>query len=110
MDRIQISERLFNIAVQRARAHGVQFGDGADADIQRFSTKAADEILRSSDTTISSMEDLIRKCESNFQILVDKMVQAGERIPGYQASRPNIIGEKTLDLALKDLCPLWPIC
>lgn len=110
MDSTEISKRLFDTAVKRARSREVRLGQGADSDIQALSRKAADEIIRYSTATNSSVEALVRSCERMFEILIDEMLLARKNIPGYQTSQPNIIGEETLAAALKELCPMWPVC
>ena len=110
MDATEISKRLFDTAVKRARSREVRLGEGADSYIHVLSGKAADEIIRYSNATNSSVEPLVRSCELIFETLIDEMLLARKNIPGYQTLQPNIIGEQTLAAALKELCPMWPIC
>lgn len=110
MDGQQIAKRLFDAAVERARNQKVRLGNGADNDIRALSRKAASEIIRHSEATNSSIEAMVRSSERIFENLIDEMLFSRSKIPGYQNSYPGVIGEQTLALALRELCPMWPIC
>lgn len=109
-DRDEIALRLFGAAHARADTAGVHFGDGADAVIRDMSAKAATEILRQAAATGVAPDALVRNGEVVFASLVDEMIAARQRIPGYVAARADAIGEQTLAEALQRLCPIWPIC
>jgi hypothetical protein len=42
--------------------------------------------------------------------IVDEMMKARQRLPGYAAANQNLLGEQTLEAARNVLCPIWPIC
>jgi hypothetical protein len=109
MDRDQLSSLLFQAAESRAKAHGTQLGQGADADIRGFARTGAERILTGlTDPVLSNAA--ITDAQAAFVTLVDAMVEAASEIPGYRDAHPAMIGEQTLKRALARLCPLFPIC
>lgn len=98
----EVAIELYNAAESRARSHGMRFGGGAELDIQRFARDAS-QLLAKEPTRLP-------EARSAFVRLVDEMMAASDRIPGYHAMNPGVIGEETLKLARASLCPCFPIC
>jgi hypothetical protein len=110
MGRRRIAARLFAAAEARASLNGVRFGEGVDHQLRYFSEQAADRILRRAAGEEAQREALIAEGVAAFQAVVDRMVEARKGIAGYEQRNPDMIGEETLSWALRNLCPLWPIC
>lgn len=109
MDRDELTTALFSAAQRGAAAHGVQFGQGADADIRRFAEAGANQIL-SMVPQATAEHPMVKDAQAAFEELVDEMVRAANEIEGYRMTYPRTIGEQTLKRALSKLCPLFPIC
>jgi hypothetical protein len=99
------AKRLQDFASDYAKKRGYRFGDGVEHWLPHTAQQAANRIIERGSTDLAAAE-----AERAFAILVDAMIEAAERIPGYRIDRPDIIGERTLSDALAKLCPLWPIC
>jgi hypothetical protein len=106
----RIAARLYAAAETRASANGVRFGEGANHQLRYFSEQAADRILRRAAGEEAQRESFIAEGVAAFEAVVDRMVVARKGIAGYEQRNPGVIGEETLSRALRDLCPLWPIC
>ncbi|MEO1154672.1 MAG: hypothetical protein AAFX59_12510, partial [Pseudomonadota bacterium] len=52
----------------------------------------------------------LRQSEVALEVFVEEMVKAAQAQPGYLATNSNVIGEQTFAVALRSLCPIWPIC
>jgi len=106
-----VRERLVSYAHWYVSKKGYRFGPGANADIdlmlQRGARKVHSETRGRSD---EDAEATLRKAEASIRRLVNRMIREADRIPGYAARNRRTVGEQTLSFALKDLCPLWPIC
>ena len=81
------------------------FGTGAGSYVESRISYAATEIAG---RTEDSQREDIAVAQEAFKRLIDEMTRARAQIQGY--SLDNTIGEKTLAIALRNLCPLWPIC
>lgn len=115
LDRLQTEIALY--ANYYAASRGYRFGDGAKGSIDGFSRRAAGEINvifgfnRFPD--YKEMRDGTHKLlevKRNFRMLIDRMVFVSKAIPDYEERSPGVIGEQTLEEALRDLCPIWPLC
>ena len=110
MDDSVIADRLIRAATAHARSRKYRIGPGADSDIARFATEAVPELKTSSTATGVPIEALIKTGEHVFELLVDEMIFSKKNVRELLATEPNVIGERTLELALVRLCPIWPIC
>lgn len=103
---------MSQFAHRSAAKRGYRFGDGVEREIPRRTLDMAKRILeRAANEGRSELVELdARTSEAQLDQLVDAMIEAGRSIPGYFQSRGAVIGEQTIDIALRRLCPLWPIC
>ncbi len=106
----ELAISLFDAAADRAKANDLAFGSGAEQWIREKCQEAALSINMSAESDPQSALTAAQTAESAFQKLVDAMASARLRIEGYADAHPDEIGEETLSSALKELCPLWPIC
>lgn len=102
-----IAARLYEAAEGRAKMRGYRFGDGSESDMKSLAGRAAQTLNESSEAPSNAV---LRAAEVAFERLVDGMIEASEQISGYRKAHPGVIGERTLARAMKQLCPLWPIC
>ena len=109
MNRDDLARTLWAVAERRAKMHGVQLGQGADADIRQFARTGSDRILNAHPEAALN-DKVVEDAEAAFEKLIDEMVSAASEIAGYREAYPDIIGEQTLARALSRLCPLFPIC
>jgi len=110
MDTQELSQRLYKAATDEARRRKLRFGDGAESTILNMADSAAYKILNLASVSGLDEASLMRSGEIAFEILVDRMIEARKRIDGYTKAHPNTIGEATLEIALRKLCPMWPLC
>ncbi|MEL6798706.1 MAG: hypothetical protein AAFO80_02410 [Pseudomonadota bacterium] len=110
----ETAERLFTHATQHAHRLGYRFGDGAEQDIRGLCQKAASELGRNvigiAGIRSAGGEVKLRQSEVALEVFVEEMVKAAQAQPGYLATNSNVIGEQTFAVALRSLCPIWPIC
>ena len=104
------ADELFAYAHNYAASRGYRFGSGADV------------MLRERLANLSPVElDAARLDEAkrNIERFVDAMIAASNEIPNYSDRSPaitgetrssGIIGEQTFAIALRRMCPIWPIC
>ncbi len=101
------AERIFEEANAYAASKGYHFGLGAKGFMQGRADTAGAEIDQ---LPVSEQAAKLDEANGNFRKLIDGMIDAAGRIPGYQQSHPGTIGEDTLADAMSWICPLWPFC
>lgn len=107
LDKDQFIEANLHLAARLAAAHGARLGQGADAFIESRVRAVAEDYARvPPDQQAKMLADL----DMAMRKLIDAMAASVDRIPGYRAANPGVIGEQTLGLAMNSLCPIWPFC
>ena len=106
MELANTTRRLEQYASNYVANRGYKFGEGVEHWIPHIAEQAARRI----EADRGSTEKAIKEAERAFARLIDEMIAAANRIPGYNLRRPNTIGEETRDQAMLVLCPIWPIC
>jgi hypothetical protein len=106
-----VHHRLVSYAEWYVSKQGYRFGPGAERDINKMLGRSARR-LRSE---VRNLEDeqaevVLRRAEASIRRLINRMLREREAIPGYASAHRGTVGEETLHLALKGICPLWPIC
>jgi hypothetical protein len=107
MDRVQLSQELFEHATQFAKSHGTRFKPNARKHLKEKAEKAADDILAMKPAEQSAKIDEARRAFETFVLI---MIAGADAIPHYRAARKDALGEQTFAFALGKLCPIWPFC
>jgi hypothetical protein len=112
MQRDELAAALFASAQAHADEQGMRLHSLAESEMRRLTLQAAQRMLLEN-PEMDRGDPLLRRAETAFQRLVDEMVHQGPRYRGDEADDDAVkpaLREDTLRRALKQLCPLFPIC
>jgi hypothetical protein len=110
-----LADRLFETALGRADQHAVKLRPGARHELKKLARTAAQNVRSEAkkkppDAQEAYIRAAMRIASEGMKAIIDEMNIARIKIPDYLTARPDSIGETTLAVAMKILCPLWPFC
>jgi hypothetical protein len=107
MNQADLEKKFFTGAVDYAKAHGRQFGAGAENEMREAAKRGAQDVFAK---PAAERDKLIQQGDEAFRRLIDAMVSSANANKEQFELRGDQLGENTLNSALGKLCPLWPFC